>query len=160
MIYILDGYNIIKSGNSGPLKTGTLEQQRLRLARIINDNKPWGNGKNRTIIVYDGSRGSLFPDNQKVGGVEIVFSTNGSADDVIVGLVTDSANKSNVVVVSDDKGIRQRTGRMHPKYMSVNEFLKKLFSAPNKKYKPKRRSMNDSEIEKINKELTEKWELD
>ena len=129
-LFIIDGYNIIKLDPSGNLSAGTLEMQRDRLIKLLVENSPCG--KNKVVVVFDGPKDNSnweFSESEfKTFGIEIYFSRNGkSADDQIVKLVDENNNPSNIVVITNDKGIKKRLAGTGCAVHSADEFLKKLF---------------------------------
>jgi predicted RNA-binding protein with PIN domain len=130
--FILDGYNVIRSDASGRLGTGSLEEQRDRLVRLIRERRPEGSATNRVTVVFDGARdGRLFlayESHFHAGPVEVLFSDGCSADETIEQLVEESPRAAEIVVVSDDRGIRRRIGGTGARLMPVAVFLARLFS--------------------------------
>lgn len=157
--FILDGYNIIKSDESGVFAQGTLEQQRALLIALIKKQQPQGSSKNTVTVVFDSAASSLPYESaaalENTSGVSTVFSAGKSADDTIEEIVLKHPNRPEVVVVTNDKGIRRRLGGCSVKFMSVQEFLKKLFPRRQQAFvsdDPDSESLCD-----INEELGKQW---
>ena len=160
MLFIIDGYNVIKSDNSGKFFAGTLEMQRERLIKLLLENNPCG--KNKIAIVFDGPKDMsnwAFPESEFTNcGIEIYFSRDGqSADDRIVKLVGESNNPSNIVVVTNDKGIKKRLAGTGSAVQSADEFLKKLFLKTEVKPAIPQENFGAQETQKINDEFSDLW---
>ncbi|MHB9154725.1 MAG: NYN domain-containing protein [Endomicrobiales bacterium] len=128
--YILDGYNIIRSDASGTLGRGTLEQQRGRLVDLIQRQRPQGSPNNRVSVVFDGPAVLPFiaggSSSCRVGGTEVIFSEGVTADAVIEQMVNGSSRPAEIVVVTDDKGLRRLIGVSGAKMMGTGEFTARL----------------------------------
>ncbi len=157
--FILDGYNIIKAACNLPLSRGTLEEQRGRLVGLIRDNNPQGSARNRVTVVFDGK--SDFPyaglgyGKEHAGDIEIAFSEGGSADDVIEQIVSESPHPAEIVVVTDDRGIRRRLGGTGAGWMGVTEFSARLFSRKNARGRAA--SLEENDAAGITDEFSRKW---
>lgn len=129
--FILDGYNIIKSERSGRLSGGTLQAQRERLIALIGERRPQGSARNSVTVVFDGKSENPYVydsfNTYHVGDIEIIFSEGTKADDIIERVTLESENPANVVVVTDDKGIRRLLGSSGARFLSVAEFTGRLF---------------------------------
>ncbi|MFC1501281.1 NYN domain-containing protein [Elusimicrobiota bacterium] len=158
--YILDGYNIIKSDETETLCSGTLEQQRNKLIALVDRNKPQGSLKNLVTIVFDGKNDNPFDSEgfslQKVNNLDIVFSKGTTADRIIEKLVNESNNPSNMVVITNDRGIRKLLGPSGAAFLTVEKFFEKLFGV-NKDNIILQESSKTQNYEDINKEFLDKW---
>ncbi len=103
MIYILDGYNIVKQVEQ--LENKELKVQRDWLIKILIEKKPQGSYKNKVLVIFDGKYevgvGKCFK--FKNYNIEVYFTSLNSADDEIKKIVKNAKNKKEIVVVSDDK---------------------------------------------------------
>ncbi len=120
--YILDGHNITKQVSAFSFKN--LKEGRDSLSSLIEIYHPQGSIKNQVTIVFDG-QDNIFYDTQKFGNLRVIFSVNQSAEDKIISLVTQSNNKSQMIVVSDDKALKFTVRALGAKVLSVAEFLGK-----------------------------------
>lgn len=117
LIYIIDAFNLI-------YKVDELAESpapHARLLQFLKSGRFTGSPNNRVVVVFDGH------DNPDVSGereYEIVFSGPRSADDVIKDRVTKSKNRSQIVVVSDDKGITSFVRAEGARVKSIEEFIK------------------------------------
>lgn len=129
LLYVLDGYNIIKSGAIKEFESKTLETQRKMLVDLINERHFKGSGNNKVKIVFDGTYEMSLLHSQYLKaaeGVEVYFSSGETADEKIEELVLSHLNPSEVIVVSNDKGLRRRIGGKGVRYMSVEGFAGKI----------------------------------
>jgi len=158
-LFIIDGYNVIKQDPSGKLSAGVLETQRERLVKLILENNPCG--KNKVVIVFDGPKdmSNVFSDSEfSASDIGIYFSRDGkSADDCIVKLVDENNNPSNIVVVTNDKGIKNRLAGTGCSLWSAMEFLEKLFVKAEVNPVVEQKNFNKQEVEEVNEELSALW---
>lgn len=108
-----------------------LEDARNDLIRFIEIHRPQGSFNNTVTIVFDGQAGMAGPPNSS--RVKIIFSIGESADDCIKRTVSLSKQKKNIVVVTDDRDIKLSVRAQGARVKSVDEFLGRNPSAPDKK---------------------------
>ncbi len=124
--YYVDGYNVLhKSSLLRPLALEDFEAARDALIDKVALFCV-GSGK-RAVIVFDG-RGRHQPQNAPpppgVSGLEIVYSpANLSADAVIERMVYKAGNRLDIVVVSNDRGLREVCRGMGALVMEADNFL-------------------------------------
>ena len=156
--YILDGYNIIKNSKlSFPDK---LEDQRTALINFIKENKPCGSMNNKITVVFDAKKAGLGFLNQEVfdkSNIRIIFASQESADEKIKNLVESSKNPKNIIVVSDDKGIKFFIKSCGAVSLSPQEFINKTEVKLRKAQRPLAPELSYSQAEKINRELKKIW---
>lgn len=101
MRYLVDGYNVTMADDA----TRRLDRdaQRLALVRRMTSRGRELLGAGPVTVVFDG--GALRTD-EVHGNVNVLFSGDGSADDVIVRLAI--AEGGDVVVVTSDRELRSR----------------------------------------------------
>jgi predicted RNA-binding protein with PIN domain len=158
--YILDGYNIIKSGINPSLSKGSLEEQRNRLISLVRDHQLQGSPSNAVTIVFDGP--ATIPhligvsSRCHVGNIEIIFSEGVSADARIEEIVSECRRPSDLLIVSNDRGIRRRIGGTGAKVMEVAAFL---FRAQRDGNTHQKHGIdNDNAVmDNINEEFRKKW---
>lgn len=125
MRIIVDGYNLIRrSPELSMLDREDLKKGRERLLRLLASYQRLRG--HRITVVFDGREGG-FPIEQqeKAGGVAVVFSKRGeSADQVIVRLSTSGA-----VVVTSDRGLREAAERTGAFSIEAEAFLAKIEEA-------------------------------
>ena len=150
--YLVDGYNIVKQA---PLLADLpLEQGRAGLLRWIDAERPQGSANNRVTVVFDGSPEHFG--NSTSGIIEAVFSRNESADDHIKAMVEHSGAKSNMVVVSDDKGITLYVRSLGARIMGVKQFAPGLFASPGRP-RPEGKHISLAKAKQIDDELKKTW---
>ena len=159
VFFLLDGYNILKSDETGLMEKGSLEDRRNTLISCIKTARPQGSEKNRIAVVFDGkAEGYYSPGsfNKKIiSGIEVIFSEGDSADTVIEKIVVEDKNPARIVVVTDDKGIRKLLGCTGCRFMGTLEFVKKLFKKDINKNKEQKTSEKD--LISLNEELAKIW---
>ncbi|MBU1524491.1 MAG: NYN domain-containing protein [Candidatus Omnitrophica bacterium] len=99
LAYIIDGFNLVHKISS--LKNSA--SPHTCLIQYIKRNKLTGSRRNRVVMVFDGGI------NEEAAGereYEVIFSQDRSADDLIKERVKHAKNKSQILVVSDDREIR------------------------------------------------------
>jgi len=156
--YILDGYNIIKSDDSGFLTQGSLEAQRERLIGLLNASHPQGSQRNELTVVFDGPYESpcvACGPRYRSGDVEVVFSEGISADERIERLVAEQGRAAETVVVTDDKGLRRMLGGSGVKFVGTQEFRRRLFNGRHSA--DRKTDFGAGGEEEINRELRKRW---
>ena len=123
LVYIIDGYNLahkipeLKRASEMPEATVNY----IRLKRLT------GSRNNKVIIVFDGYR----RENAAIcADYQIIFSAQISADEVIKKRVAGIKNKSQVIVVSDDREIRDYAKTAKVKSIAIAEFTNRRKKAP------------------------------
>jgi predicted RNA-binding protein with PIN domain len=124
-VYLIDGYNLLH--RIPDLEKSASPQGEL--VRFIKRHRLTGSHNNRVTVVFDGHEPPGMP---AEGGYSIVFSEDRSADDVIKERVAKATNKSQVVVVSDDREIRDCARGEGATICRVDEFLKRARKSSNK----------------------------
>jgi len=144
--YIIDGWNLANS-------ISELEKDsepHLNLLRYLKAKRLTGSSNNKVTVVFDGM--------PKLGGterdIEVIFSQAQSADDIIKQTMTKSQKKKQMVVVSDDREIRDCARSLGVRIMRCGDFVKT---------KQKKRSAGDEKNisyrlqREITEELRKKW---
>ena len=148
--YIVDGYNVL-------MRSGLFDRKRLQDARAafvayLEHRRPHGSHRNRLSVVFDGRADVGGFDG---GGVfEVLFTTGGTADELIKEMVERSTRPKDMVVVTDDKELGFFTRRCGARLMGTKEFLGKTSSQ--EKTRPLE-GPNMVEREKITEELGRVW---
>jgi hypothetical protein len=152
--YIIDGYNLVKHRSFAP--KSNLHDPRFALIQFLRLEKPFGSLKNKVTIVFDGYSGGFSPGNFEF---EVVFSCEASADERIKEMLESRAwPKNQVVVVSDDREIRDFSRLCGVTSLGIEEFLfppKK--KSPSREEDPSKTELSYNIIRKINEELKKKW---
>lgn len=117
LVYIIDGYNLVHKVPGLADSSSPPEE----LIHYIRNNKLTGSRNNKVIIVFDGYLTCL----PSGGQYQIVFSAGRSADEVIKEKVSRGKNRSQIVVVSDDREIRDYVEREGAVVLRPADFIKK-----------------------------------
>ncbi len=150
--YIIDGYNLIKHPSFWPAKK--FRDERLTLLELIRTEKLCGSSKNKITVVFDGYAGN-FKSNDS--GIEVIFSGERTADEKIKEIVQSRGNPKNIVVVSDDREIKDFAKICSAKAVGIEEFIyhkKKRIKVEDESLKPE---LTYSAMHKINQELKQIW---
>ena len=127
-LYILDGYNIIRSGNRYKKDSANdYTQDFFNLARekLINDVQNFVDRNSQAIIVFDGGNNPVSDGTpEKIGGVRVIFSpANTTADKVIEKLARQARNRNQeTIVISSDAAIQDTVFGGGIDRMSANNF--------------------------------------
>ncbi len=151
--YIIDGYNLVKHRSFVP-KTN-IHDPRFALIQFLRREKPCGSLKNKVTIVFDGYSGGFSPNDFEF---EVVFSCDTSADERIKKMLEALPSPKDLVVVSDDRQIRDFSRLCGAKSIGIEEFLfpAKQKNLPRQDDVPKP-ELGYNAIRKINEELRKKW---
>lgn len=154
--YVVDGYNAINH----PLFSSFLKKNkdpRIALLELIKRKKLCGSLKNKVVLVFDGYPPSrLFT--YSGAKAQILFSSDGSADEKIRKMLESSARPKDTVVVSDDREVKFYAKNAGAKALGIVEFMQ-----VNKKSRPVRGKdlskdeLNYTQIDSINRELKKLW---
>lgn len=154
--YIIDGYNIINHPQF-TRRVKTSQDNRLALIALIIRKKLTGSLKNKVAIVFDGypDASAQIPEDKSLG---VIFSRRVSADEKIKMLVEETANRKNIIVVSDDREIKYTVNSLGAHALGVDEFFAaKEKSGKIRKNEPIKPELNYSQMHKINEELSRIW---
>ncbi len=151
--YVIDGYNLIKHRSFAPRTN--IHDPRFALVQFLRREKPCGSLKNKVTIVFDGYSGDL-----SLLGLEfeVIFSCETSADERIKKMVESEPLPKSLVVVSDDRQIRDFAKYCGVVSLGIDEFL----TPPRKKTAGTKDDSSKSELsydaaQKINEELRKLW---
>lgn len=117
LVYIIDGFNLIYQIKG--LKD--LVNPHIGLIDYIRNNKLSGSHNNKVIIVFDGAP-NLKAIRRK-DKFELLFSNLTPADDLIVSRIERINNKKQVVMVSDDRQLRDSVCSFGVKTCWVKDFV-------------------------------------
>jgi predicted RNA-binding protein with PIN domain len=115
--YIIDGFNLIHKIPA--LKDSSAVHQDL--VNYIYKHKLSGSKNNKVMIVFDGAPNWRV---RLLSEFEIIFALDRKADDLIKERVNKIKNKSNVIVVSDDREIREYVKKAGAKSQGIADFIK------------------------------------
>lgn len=146
LVYIIDGYNLLHKIPA--LKNSTTPCKDL--IHNIKKGKLTGSKNNKVIVIFDGS----IRDELKESDFEVVFSYDKSADEIIKRRVEKIKNKSEVIVVSDDREIRDAVKKEGAVSLRTFEFIK-----PKGKVVESGKEISYSLQREITEELRKIWDL-
>lgn len=104
-------------------------------------------------MVFDGYPGEPGL-RQEDNNLNVIFSGEASADEKIKGLLENSKDRKNTVVVSDDREIAYFAKHAGAKPLNVGEFIKPAAAAHKDMGGDE---LNYTQISKINEELRKLW---
>ena len=120
---IIDGYNVIHATRGSDDDWMHLSLERARnalLGFLLAKRRP---KKERVTVVFDGSSG-LHPRESAVHGLEVVFSEAGvTADTLICNMITSAPNPRSLLIVSDDRQIKNAAVKAGSKPLASRTFL-------------------------------------
>jgi hypothetical protein len=151
--FIIDGYNLVKH-RSFKIPSN-IHDPRFALIQFLRTDKPCGSPKNRVTIVFDGYSGDFSLRDLEF---EVIFSCDSSADERIKKMMESSPSPKSLVVVSDDRQIRDFSRICGVASWGIEEFL----NPPGKKESPRKgdsvkEKLSYSAEHKINEELKKLW---
>ena len=151
--FIIDGYNLLKHRAFSP--PPGIHDSRFALIQFLRIEKPCGSPKNKVTIIFDGYSGDF-----SLSGLEfeVIFSCEDSADDKIKRIIEIEAAPKCLVVVSDDRQIRDFARLCGVVSLGIEEFL----SPPRKKATGREKDLTKADLSysqahKINEELRKLW---
>jgi len=120
LVYVIDGFNVIHKIN----QLRNSNNPHLGLIRYLQAYELTGSRNNRVIIVFDGgpNRDAI----REKGSFEVFFSQDQSADDLIKVKLSQFKRTSEVVVVSDDREIRNAAKKFGARICRTADFLLKV----------------------------------
>jgi len=162
-ILIVDGYNMI---NSWPelvtLRSESYAHARDKLLEILQDYQGLANVK--VIIVYDAHlvKGGMQRQ-EKIGGVQVIFSGEGETADMIIERLADQlTSKFGVAVATSDWAEQQLVIQRGAARISARELLEKInnYRINSRKYYRENTKIGqtlDARIEAKVRDTLEKW---
>ena len=122
LLYIIDGFNLVH-------KVPSLKQSddpQPQLIQYLKEHKLTGSRNNKATVVFDGWARIQIP---KEPGFEVIFGCDRSADDIIKERIakikkTSQYPLSEVIVVSDDREIRDFAKKLGAVSRGITDFLK------------------------------------
>jgi len=147
LVYIIDGFNLAHKIPQVKRSAGI----HLELIRYIKSKKLTGSRNNKVIVVFDGRP---EPQAAKEASFKVVFSGRVSADEVIKDKVRNAKNKGQIIVVSDDREIRDFAKDHRVKTCHVMDFVKTAKGA-----KKESKDISYSLQNEITEEMRKIWGL-
>ncbi len=125
MNVIIDGYNMIFSVPELGANIDKCDTEILRdkLLSLLDQYK--GKRRHELVVVFDGNEGASST--TSVSGIDIVFPSAGlDADEEIKSFVSNSKSPRQIIVVTDDRSIRQFVRKYGSKVVGPIEFFKSV----------------------------------
>jgi len=119
LAYIIDGFNLIY--RIPELKRSLVPHRDL--INYIKKNKLTGSKNNKVIVVFDGKVNAEVLSQEST--YKVFFSGSGSADSLIKDWITKFKKKSEILVVSDDRQIRDFAKTSGAKSVRISDFTAK-----------------------------------
>ncbi|HPQ81857.1 MAG TPA: NYN domain-containing protein [bacterium] len=151
LIYVIDAFNLI---HSVP-RLSESPTPRSDLLAFLKAERFEGSRANRLVVVFDGYPAENA-DHERL--FEVIFSKNRTADDAIREYLEKSLHPKQVVVVSDDREVRDFARSFGARPMKNEEFLQR--DAKHAKHARRRAEGNEKKIEhaeEITEELEKIW---
>jgi len=136
-----------------------IKDPRFALLKFIKIHKLTGSAKNRIFVVFDGYYADSLRLKQGFAEVNIIFSCQKSADEIIKDLVEKADKPGNIIVVSDDKEVKLFSRVLGAKVIGVEEFIlpKAARNQPEKERECIKAELNYTQRQRINEELKKIW---
>jgi predicted RNA-binding protein with PIN domain len=151
--YIIDGYNLIKHRSFNP--PAGIHDSRFALIQFLRINKPCGSPKHKVTVVFDGYSNDL-----SLSGLEfeVIFSCEDSADERIKKIVEKERLPKSLIVVSDDRQIRDFARLCGVISLGIEDFLNPPSKkSASRKIDQEKTQLSYSAAHKINEELKRLW---
>jgi len=130
LFFLLDGYNLLFSWIEG---NESIESKRQKLVKWIQDE--FKNLNLLGMIIFDGSHrsdeesGLSYP-----SPMEVAYTPKGqSADENILQRVEARSNRKNVIVVTDDRGLKNQARALGAEIMGNSDFIQWISKRERKK---------------------------
>ncbi len=118
LVFIIDGWNVVHQVPE--LKKDPMPRQAL--LRYIKSRRLSGSQNNKVTVVFDGFYDLHEPFGERE--YQVIFSGEKSADQIIIEKLGRFKNKSEVVVVTDDRQIRIAARMQGARCWKVEEFIR------------------------------------
>jgi hypothetical protein len=139
MPIIIDGNNLLHSLTRDDRSRNAVRRSTLDAVR---------HGGVSLILVFDGPPPAGSPEREHLGRVDVRYAGSESADDVIIGLLPPGRRASEWVVVTDDRGLRDRVRDRGAKVRSLSEWRSRKARPQRRKgFEPKLSSREISDWE-------------
>ena len=152
MEYIIDGYNVVHK--IAQLNGQKLRYQREGLIAILELAQLNNKCLRNLTLVFDAKCVIVAPKIQST--VNVIFSGGISADQKIKRMVKSSTYARDISVVSDDRQVRSQINALGAKKLSVESFLKLIYSSTAKEGKQAFK-ISKEQKRMINQELEKTW---
>jgi len=155
MEYIIDGFNVIKTSFIKKYEKFGIEKAQEFLVDILEKYKRKHPSVEITIV-FDGKSPNIsFYQRRRI---KIIFSNEISGDEKIMKILENKKNKTNILVVSDDREIQEFSKILGSKFLKVVEFLEIVYPEEKKELPIKEKEIKYSLKSEIEKELKNYYE--
>jgi len=154
--FIIDGYNALFTIKSSLRKQ---YQSREGFVQYLRIAKPFGSERNRVTVVFDGRDNTLYRQKYSSVPVSIRYSDDKEADEIIVRMVKNAKRTSEIIVVTDDREIRERVSMMGAETLPVKEFFRSL-TQKKKSHEEEKPDPTSKAGKQITEEMKKVWETE
>ena len=151
--FIIDGYNLIKQTTA--LNKVNFKDSREALIRFLTVHTPQGSKNNTITIVFDGWQGNFYY--RADSCIQIIFSNDRSADEIIKQLVERTDNVKNTIVVTNDREVQFYAKQAGAKIEAVEDFVSRGAPKENKAQADEKKPLYPTDAAKITDELRKLW---
>ncbi len=156
LLYILDGYNVLMRWKAQYVDSESIETGRQKLIQFLETQRPQGSPRNQIMVVFDGRSDVLGDWRQSPSGtIRVIFTEDISADEKIIQLVERQSQPTQVVVITDDRGLSQRIRQLGARVTSVQGFMVK--KSGQKRGTEDKIQLEPEVAKRITEELTKYW---
>jgi hypothetical protein len=155
LLFIIDGFNLthaidnISRGADKGFKFKNSSTPQQDLIHYIKARRLTGSRNNKVIIVFDGYQPQAGLTDS---GFKIIFSGSLSADQLIIEEIKQAKKKSETLVVSDDRQIRDAARKQRARSLRTADFVK-----PDEKPKSPDKDISYPLQREITEELRKIW---
>ncbi len=144
LFYLIDGNNVIRANNEWD-KMFIKDPENMKNLFIQKVTDHFKHTKNKVTIFFDGF--SFVHSFSKVSNnVNVKYAKNKTADETILVTIEKTANKKNLVVVTNDIPLSNKAKLYQCRLISANDFIS-MINSKNKVDQDKPEELNKSEIE-------------
>ncbi len=154
--FIIDGYNALFT-----IKPFLRKQYQSRegFVQYLRIAKPFGSVRNRVTVVFDGRDNALYRQKHSSVPVSVLYSDNKEADEIIIRMVKNAKRSSEIIVVSDDREIKEMVSMMGAETLPVKEFFKSL-TQKKKRHEEEKPDPTSKAGKEITEEMKKVWEVE
>ncbi|RJP29107.1 MAG: hypothetical protein C4533_04725 [Candidatus Omnitrophota bacterium] len=159
LLYVIDGYNVLNHPAFKENSPKTCRDNKLVLINLIKNNSLTGSARNLAFLIFDGFPNMEDKNNlaEDYGHIKLFFSRQITADEYIKRIAEKLKYGNNLIVVSDDRQIRDFINSLGSKAMGVGEFINIKAKKPAEDDPGSKQELNYMQIKKINEELKGLW---
>lgn len=157
MHFLIDGYNLMKKMQLP--KCHEFEQERNEFLLEIKRFSMMQSQRNKISVIFDGSPRYMHFQDLSNDNIDVRFSLDVEADDIIIEKVENAKNAKQIVVVTEDRRIINSVKERGATILRSTDFISQL---ADKKAKVQSKSVNLNHIpernkQAINNEILDAW---